>query len=177
MAQEWPRKAQESPGRAQKSPGEAQEKPRRSPERPRTAQMQTINQKRCQKACVCARARARLRHSQYTLQRTVHKKKYQKDCVCARARARPRQNRCHDDTWDVPKTPLLRTCARTFDAQKQHPDFKNVQKKPRVRTCARTQSVPVQTGKRPNLIYSCRRSDCNTHRGFAAGCNPPPRSA
>ena len=106
----------------------AQERPRRSPgeaqEWPRTAQMQPINQKRYQKACVCACARARLRQSQCTLQRTADKKKCQKDCVCARARARSPHNQCPDNTWEVPKTPLLRTCARSIDTRKQHPDSK-----------------------------------------------------
>ena len=125
---EEPRRAQERPRRAQRRPRRAQERPRRSPgeaqEWPRTAQMQTLNQKRCQKACVCACARARLRQSQCTLQRTADKKKCQKDCVCARARARSPHNQCPDNTWEVPKTPLLRTCARSIDTRKQHPDSK-----------------------------------------------------
>ena len=56
-----PRRAQEGPGEAQESPGEPKRgpgDPRRAQEWPRTAKLQTVNKKRCQKACVCAYARS-----------------------------------------------------------------------------------------------------------------------
>ena len=70
-----PRRAQESPGVAQNSPG-ANSKPEEVPKSLR----------------VRMRARARLRHSQCTLQQTVNKKETKKP-ACAHARARARLER------------------------------------------------------------------------------------
>ena len=113
----------------------------RAQEWPRTVQVQTVNQTRCQKACVCACARSITTQPVLTAINKERARGAQK-AACAHARARFHQrNGTKRKMNKVPKKQHVRTCAPALGRARRNREKRNSSEKA---ACAHARARPRQ---------------------------------
>ena len=139
----------------------------RAQEWPRTAQMQTVNQTRCQKACVCACARSITTQPVLTAINKERGRGAQK-AACAHARARFHQrNGAKRKLNKVPKKQHVRTCARVFGTARRNRERR---KSDEIAACAHARARPRHaTANTGPKIRDSQWHGRNTGSGAAAG--------